>query len=149
METSVTGIPVGISTCLLGKEVRHDGGHKHSRYCTQVLSKHFEFRSICLELEAGLGVPRPAIHLREHEDGLHMIERKVTKYDTHPMQDFIQEVLPSLENLRGYILMAKSPSCGMERIKIHNREGAFMHREGRGMFADALMKAYTLATVEE
>ena len=41
----MSGIPVGISTCLLGKEVRHDGGHKHSRYCTQVLSKHFFFPS--------------------------------------------------------------------------------------------------------
>src|SRR5690554_7378676 len=76
LEKPVSGIPVGISTCLLGKEVRHDGGHKHSRYCTQVLSKHFEFRSICPELEAGLGVPRPAIHLREHGDGLHLVESK-------------------------------------------------------------------------
>lgn len=72
----MSGIPVGISTCLLGKEVRHDGGHKHSRYCTQVLSKHFDFRSICPELEAGLGVPRPAIHLREYSEGLRLIETK-------------------------------------------------------------------------
>ena len=107
----MSGIPVGISTCLLGKEVRHDGGHKHSRYCTQVLSKHFEFRSICPELEAGLGVPRPAIHLREHGDGLHLVESKGTKDHTQPMQDFIQQILPSLENLRGYILMAKAGAC--------------------------------------
>ncbi|AMQ88341.1 MULTISPECIES: YbgA family protein [Marinobacter] len=145
----MTGIPVGISTCLLGKEVRHDGGHKHSRYCTQVLAKHFEFRSICPELEAGLGVPRPAIHLREHEDGLHLVESKGTKDHTEGMQNFIAEVMPSLANLRGYILMAKSPSCGMERIKIHNAEGNFMHRDGRGMFAEALMKAYPLMPVEE
>lgn len=145
----MSGIPVGISTCLLGKEVRHDGGHKHSRYCTQVLAKHFEFRSICPELEAGLGVPRPAIHLREHEDGLHLVESKGSKDHTEGMQNFIAEVLPSLANLRGYILMAKSPSCGMERIKIHNAEGSFMHRDGRGMFAEALMKAYPLMPVEE
>ena len=69
-------IPVGISTCLLGKEVRHDGGHKHSRYCTEVLSRYFEFRSLCPELEAGLGVPRPAIHLRESDDGLRLVEVK-------------------------------------------------------------------------
>ena len=145
----MSGIPVGISTCLLGKEVRHDGGHKHSRYCTQVLAKHFEFRSICPELEAGLGVPRPAIHLREHEDGLNLVESKGSKDHTEGMQNFIAEVLPSLANLRGYILMAKSPSCGMERIKIHNAEGSFMHRDGRGMFAEALMKAYPLMPVEE
>nr|WP_277355970.1 DUF523 and DUF1722 domain-containing protein [Marinobacter daepoensis] len=149
METPVSGIPVGISTCLLGKQVRHDGGHKHSRYCTQVLAKHFEFRSICPELEAGLGVPRPAIQLREFADGLHLIESKGQDDHTGAMQTFITTVLPSLASLRGYILMAKSPSCGMERIKVHNAEGNFMHRDGRGLFADALMKAYPLMPVEE
>ncbi|MBN7770939.1 DUF523 and DUF1722 domain-containing protein [Marinobacter daepoensis] len=145
----MSGIPVGISTCLLGKQVRHDGGHKHSRYCTQVLAKHFEFRSICPELEAGLGVPRPAIQLREFADGLHLIESKGQDDHTGAMQTFITTVLPSLASLRGYILMAKSPSCGMERIKVHNAEGNFMHRDGRGLFADALMKAYPLMPVEE
>ncbi|MFL1455075.1 YbgA family protein [Marinobacter sp. GN3S48] len=145
----MSGIPVGISTCLLGKEVRHDGGHKHSRYCTQVLSKHFEFRSICPELEAGMGVPRPAIHLREYPEGLRLIETKGTADHTDAMQSFINEVLPSLAHLRGYILMAKSPSCGMERIKVHNGEGRVVHRDGRGMFAEALIKAFPLMPVEE
>ncbi|HBM25392.1 MAG TPA: hypothetical protein DD411_17745, partial [Alcanivorax sp.] len=40
-------IPVGISACLMGREVRHDGGHKHSRYCTGVLARYFRFRSLC------------------------------------------------------------------------------------------------------
>jgi len=145
----VTHIPVGISTCLLGKEVRHDGGHKHSRYCTQVLSKHFEFRSICPELEAGLGVPRPAIHLREYPEGMRIIETKGQADHTNAMQDFIDKVMPTLADLRGYILMAKSPSCGMERIKVHNENGQVTRRDGRGMFAEALLKAYPLMPVEE
>ena len=142
-------IPVGISTCLLGKEVRHDGGHKHSRYCTQVLSKHFEFRSICPELEAGLGVPRPAIHLREYPEGMRIIETKGQADHTAAMEGFIDDVIPTLSNLRGYILMAKSPSCGMERIKVHNEDGQVTRRDGRGMFADALLQAYPLMPVEE
>ncbi len=145
----MSGIPVGISTCLLGKEVRHDGGHKHSRYCTQVLSKHFEFRSICPELEAGLGVPRPAIHLREYSDGIRLIDTKGTADHTDEMNAFIERIMPTLSDLRGYILMAKSPSCGMERIKVHNEEGRVIRRDGRGLFAEALMKAYPLMPVEE
>lgn len=92
----MSGIPVGISTCLLGKEVRHDGGHKHSRYCTQVLAKHFEFRSICPELEAGLGVPPrpPAIHLREHEDGLHLVESKGSKDHTEACRTSLPRYFP-------------------------------------------------------
>ncbi|MCK7546612.1 YbgA family protein [Marinobacter koreensis] len=145
----MSGIPVGISTCLLGKEVRHDGGHKHSRYCTQVLSKHFDFHSICPELEAGLGVPRPAIHLREYQDGLRLIESKGSADHTDEMNAFIGRILPDLAHLRGYILMAKSPSCGMERIKVHNEEGRVTRRDGRGLFADALIRAYPLMPVEE
>lgn len=142
-------IPVGISTCLLGREVRHDGGHKHSRYCTQVLSRYFDFRSICPELEAGLGVPRPAIHLREVDDSLKLVEVKGGDDHTAAMQGFIDQVLPSLADLRGYVLMAKSPSCGMERIKIHNADGNVTRRDGRGLFAEALIRAYPLMPVEE
>lgn len=145
----MTQIPVGISTCLLGKEVRYDGGHKHSRYCTKVLAQHFDFRSICPELEAGLGVPRPAIHLREKDGELRLTDNKGTADHTEAMDDFIQQVMPSLADLRGYILMAKSPSCGMERIKIHDADGNVMNRDGRGLFAEALMKAYPLMPVEE
>lgn len=145
----MSGIPVGISACLLGNEVRHDGGHKHSRYCTQVLSQHFDFQPICPELEAGLGVPRPAIHLREHEDGMRLVETKSSVDHTDSMQEFVNRIMPDLDGLRGYILMAKSPSCGMERIKVHDSEGQVIRRDGRGMFAEALMRAYPLMPVEE
>ena len=145
----MTNIPVGISTCLLGREVRHDGGHKHSRYCTQVLSRYFDFRAICPELEAGLGVPRPAIHLREQDDELQLVEVKGGEDHTRSMQDFIDGIMPTLANLRGYILMAKSPSCGMERIKVHNSDGRVTRRDGRGMFAEALIRHYPLMPVEE
>lgn len=145
----MSNIPVGISTCLLGKEVRHDGGHKHSRYCTQVLSRYFDFRSICPELEAGLGVPRPAIHLRENDDELKLVEVKGGGDHTDAMQGFIDQIMPTLANLRGYILMAKSPSCGMERIKVHNTDGNVTRRDGRGLFAEALIRHYPLMPVEE
>lgn len=142
-------IPVGISSCLLGKEVRHDGGHKHSRYCTQVLSRHFRFRAICPEMEAGFGAPRPAIHLREYSGDIRLTEVLKDTDHTSTMQDVIDRVIPGLADLRGYILMAKSPSCGMERIKIHNPDGQVIRRDGRGMFARALMQAYPLMPVEE
>ncbi|MEX2474461.1 YbgA family protein [Marinobacter sp.] len=114
-----------------------------------MLSKHFEFRSVCPELEAGLGVPRPAIHLREYENGLRLTDTKGTADHTESMQAFIDQVMPALADLRGYILMAKSPSCGMERIKVHNAEGQVVHRDGRGMFAEALIRTYPLMPVEE
>ena len=94
-------------------------------------------------------MPRPAIHLREYHDGLKLIETKGTADHTDAMQGFIDQVLPTLADLRGYILMAKSPSCGMERIKVHNEDGNVTRRDGRGLFAEALIRRYPLMPVEE
>ncbi|WP_165855868.1 YbgA family protein [Marinobacter sp. JSM 1782161] len=142
-------IPVGISTCLLGKNVRHDGGHKHSRFCTGQLARYFDYHPVCPELEAGFGVPRPAIQLRQQGEAVRLMESKGERDYTDEMTHWIDGALPGLEHLRGYILMAKSPSCGMERIKVHNEKGRTIHRDGRGLFADALMRAYPLLPVEE
>jgi uncharacterized protein YbbK (DUF523 family) len=61
-------VRIGVSSCLLGEEVRFDKGHKHSRFVTDVLGAHVEFVSVCPEVEAGLGLPRPAMRLiREGE----------------------------------------------------------------------------------
>ena len=60
---SETKIPIGISSCLLGEQVRYDGGHKLNHNITDVLSEYFEFISLCPEIAIGLGVPRPTIRL--------------------------------------------------------------------------------------
>ena len=142
-------IPVGISACLLGQEVRYDGGHKHSPYCTKVLANYFEFLPLCPELQAGLGVPRPTIHLEQQEDELRLVDVKGNADHTDAMHDWIGQTLDGLSHLRGYILMAKSPSCGMERIRIYDPKGQVLHRDGRGMFAAALMQRFPLLPVEE
>lgn len=80
---------------------------------------------------------------------MRIIETKGQADHTAAMEGFIDDVIPTLANLRGYILMAKSPSCGMERIKVHNENGQVTRRDGRGMFADALLQAYPLMPVEE
>ncbi len=56
-------IQVGISSCLLGHEVRYDGGHKSNDYIRKTLSQYFELRPFCPELESGMSVPRPPFNL--------------------------------------------------------------------------------------
>ena len=148
MNSSAT-IPVGISACFLGLEVRHDKGHKHSRYCTGVLSRYFQFRSLCPEMGAGLSAPRKAMHLAEQGGELRMITTDGRRDYTDLMQDFITRTMPSLAPLRGYILMAKSPSCGMERIRVYNDDGNVQHRDASGLFAAALQTHYPLMPLEE
>lgn len=146
---SLSAIPVGISACLLGLPVRHDGGHKHARYCTEVLANYFDFRSLCPEMGAGLSAPRKAMHLARRGEQVRLLTTDGQRDLTPLMQGFIASTLPLLGRLRGFILMAKSPSCGMERIRLYDERGQVLHRDAQGLFAADLQQAYPLLPVEE
>ena len=142
-------IPVGISACLMGREVRHDGGHKHSRYCTGVLARYFRFRSLCPEMGAGLSTPRPAMHLVDTDDGVRLKATRGDRDFTALMDGFVTDTVERLGDLRGFVLMAKSPSCGMERIRVYREDGEVARRDASGLFAAALMARFPLMPVEE
>ncbi|KUE80163.1 hypothetical protein ATO46_03180 [Aeromonas schubertii] len=140
-------INVGISACLLGAEVRYDGGHKRSPFCERELAQHFDFHPLCPEMAIGLGAPRPTIRL-VRRDGTIRAEASNGSFDvTERLIAFSEQKVRELDFLSGYILCAKSPSCGMERVKVYGGEGAA--KEGVGLFAQALMKAHPLLPVEE
>ena len=62
-------ILVGVSTCLLGERVRHDGGHKRDAFVNETLAPDVRFVPVSPEVEIGLGIPREAIHpLRQARD---------------------------------------------------------------------------------
>ncbi|MEW7864797.1 YbgA family protein [Aeromonas diversa] len=140
-------IKVGISACLLGAQVRYDGGHKRSPFCERELAQHFEFHPVCPEMAIGLGAPRPTIRL-VRRDGDIRAEASNGAFDvTERLIAFSEQKVRELDFLSGYILCAKSPSCGMERVKVYGGEGAA--KEGVGLFARALMEAHPLLPVEE
>src|SRR3989304_3140983 len=58
--THVAPIRLGISSCLLGHEVRFDGGHKRDRFLTDTFGQFVEWVPVCPEVEAGFGTPRGA-----------------------------------------------------------------------------------------
>jgi len=53
----------GVSACLLGQQVRYDGGHKRDPFLTDTLGPFVEWIPMCPEVEIGLGVPRDTIRL--------------------------------------------------------------------------------------
>jgi uncharacterized protein YbgA (DUF1722 family)/uncharacterized protein YbbK (DUF523 family) len=147
---SESPIKVGVSTCLLGQKVRFDGGHKHDHYLTDILGPHFRFVPVCPELEVGMGVPREAVRLEGDIEAPRMVGNKTGDDWTDRMNDYAQtRVLRSdLADLSGYILKKNSPSCGMERVKIHVKPGT-ISKTGVGLFASALINAYPHLPVEE
>ncbi|MCX4025016.1 DUF1722 domain-containing protein [Endozoicomonas sp. SM1973] len=141
---------IGISACLLGQEVRFNGGHKHSKYCTQQLAEHFQFEPVCPEVGIGLGIPREPIRLVGDITNPRAVKTHHPEEDvTAALVEFSQHKVQQLAHLSGYILMQKSPSCGMERVKVYASNGYALPGGGVGVFAKALMKAYPLLPVEE
>jgi len=141
---------IGVSACLLGREVRHDGGHKRDRFLTDVLGPHVEWVPVCPEVEVGMGVPRPSIRLEQRGDSLRLVEPRSGADHTHAMETYAARRARELERLElsGYVLKKDSPSCGMERVRIWRASGQAT-RAGRGLFAGALMTRLPLLPVEE
>lgn len=149
-ESAPQKIPVGISSCLLGEPVRFDGGHKHLRLCTESLSRYFEFVPVCPEVEMGLNIPRTPIHLEGEVSQPRAVETGESGRDlTGDLRDFSEKRVQTLPPIAGYILMKKSPSCGLYRVKVHQLAGRPAEYKGRGLYAQALTDAYPQLPVEE
>jgi len=142
---------IGVSSCLLGEEVRYDGQHARSRYVTDHLARFAEFVSVCPELDAGLGTPRPALRI-VRRDGESRLETSSTGEDLterfHAAADARMDRLDELGELDGYVVKKSSPSCGMERVKIYAASGGGS-RDGVGLFTARLRERYPLLPVEE
>jgi uncharacterized protein YbgA (DUF1722 family)/uncharacterized protein YbbK (DUF523 family) len=143
-------IRVGISACLLGQEVRFDGGHKRDRYLTDTLGRFFEWVPVCPEVEMGLGTPRETLRLVGEAEAPRLIFAKTGGDQTDGMQTWARPKLEVLAraDLSGYILKSDSPSCGMERVRVYRSTGV-PTRDGVGIFARALMQRFPLLPVEE
>lgn len=141
-------IQVGISSCLLGHQVRYDGAHKYHGYIEQTLGHFFQFRPFCPEVESGMGIPRPAVQLRETPEGIRCVGVKDHNLDvTKQLQNISMQQDDWLYDLCGYILKKDSPSCGMQRVKVYKNDVPMRH--GTGIFAAYLLQTYPALPVEE
>jgi uncharacterized protein YbgA (DUF1722 family)/uncharacterized protein YbbK (DUF523 family) len=145
-------IRLGISACLLGEPVRFDGGHKLDRFITDTLGNYVEFVPVCPEAECGLGVPREAMRLVGDPEapGLLTVRTKVDL--TERLQTWARKRVVELEqeDLRGFIFKSRSPSSGMERVKVYPEAASGSPvTQGVGMFARIFMKHFPLLPVEE
>jgi uncharacterized protein YbbK (DUF523 family) len=107
-------IRIGISACLLGEQVRFDGGHKRDAFLTETFGRFVEWVSVCPEVECGLGTPREAMRLVRVEDRLRLLTIKTGTDLTSRMERFSRSRVSALaaEKLSGYVLKKDSPSCG-------------------------------------
>ena len=140
---------IGISSCLLGDEVRFDGGHKRDLFLTQTLAPYVEWVRVCPEVEVGMGVPREPLRLVTVGGEIRMITTRTGVDHSDAMRAYAARRTKALASmdLRGYVLKKDSPSCGMGRVKVYS--GAAPARIGVGLYADVLKARFPSLPIEE
>jgi uncharacterized protein YbgA (DUF1722 family)/uncharacterized protein YbbK (DUF523 family) len=143
-------IRLGVSTCILGENVRYDGGHKRDRFIMETLGQFVEFVPVCPEVECGLGIPRESMHLEGDPESPRLVTTRTKIDHTERMVTWARTRVKELEaeDLCGFIFKSRSPSSGMERVKIYNEKG-MATKNGVGMFAKIFMDHFPLLPVEE
>ncbi len=143
-------IRIGISKCLLGEQVRFDGGHKLDRFITNTLGQYFEWVPVCPEVELGLGTPRETLRLVQLDEGIGLAMPKSGRNWTKEMNEYAKARVRELaaEDLSGYILKSDSPSCGMARVRVYAPSG-MPTRNGVGLFARELLQHCPDLPIEE
>ncbi len=132
-------LKLGISACLLGERVRYNGGHKRSSLCTEVLAEHFELVPVCPEMAIGLGTPRPSIRLVGDADAPRALIPQTHDRDlTTELRAQGARIAREMDDISGFVLMHKSPSCGLHRVKLYRDNGHLAEATTRGVFAATL-----------
>jgi uncharacterized protein YbgA (DUF1722 family)/uncharacterized protein YbbK (DUF523 family) len=150
---ALPAIRIGISACILGQEVRFNGGHKLNGFIKETLGAFVEFVPVCPEVDMGLGVPRETLRLvggKGHPPLL--IAPKSGSDHTSKMLRYARKKSGELDKLDlcGFIVQKGSPSCGMERVKVYpGTDGGMPRKDGRGLFTGELMERLPHLPVEE
>jgi uncharacterized protein YbgA (DUF1722 family)/uncharacterized protein YbbK (DUF523 family) len=140
-----------VSACLLGRKVRYDGQHKRDPFLVDVLGAFVEWVPVCPEQELGLGVPREPIRLVGAPAAPRLVGERSGRDHTEAMRRLAETRVGELAglDLDGYVTKKDSPSCGMERVRVHTGRGGPPRRDGVGAFATVLLARLPLLPVEE
>src|SRR2546422_9201339 len=109
---------VGISQCLLGDNVRYDGGHKLDSVLIETLGRHVEWVPVCPEVEVGLGTPREPMQLVGDRHAPRLVTINTGVDLTATVNILAQQRVRELEalNLSGFGFKSASPSCGIRQV---------------------------------
>lgn len=133
---------VVISACLNGVACRYDGTTIKEKEVDD-LKKKFELIPVCPEVSAGLGVPRKTIKLVKTEEKIEVIQSETNLNVTQKLEDFSCSFLTGLEEIDGFILKARSPSCGVKSTKVFDSIGGkIISRKEDGVFTRTVRKKF-------
>ncbi|MCO4797676.1 MAG: DUF1722 domain-containing protein [Colwelliaceae bacterium] len=142
-------LKIGISACLIGEKVRFDASNKPSNFCIKELGQHVTYKSFCPEVAIGLPIPRQTIRQIKKDDIISVSRPDGSGDVTSALKAYGKKVATMTKDLSGYVFCSKSPSCGMERVKVYSPQGNSLPSDGIGIFAKEIMRANPSLPCEE
>ncbi|MDD4976178.1 MAG: DUF523 and DUF1722 domain-containing protein [Bacteriovorax sp.] len=149
---------IAISSCILGNKVRYDGGDTHEVWVSAKLATYFELKAICPEMEMGLGAPRETMNLidsnfeNEGQRNIRLITTKTKQDLTGLAIDSIDKIiLRDGTGVCGHIFQQRSPSCGVEQVKLYNSKDELIitTNNNQGLYAKEFIKRFPFVPVIE
>lgn len=143
-------VKIGISSCLLGKKVRYDGGHKLDHFLKDTLGRYVEWVLVCPEVESGLPVPREAMHLIGYPQSPRLVTINSGTDYTNRVHRWVKTAISASERagLCGHVFKARSPSCGLSGVKLYAPRGTLLGT-GPGIFAKMFVERFPALPVAD
>ena len=141
---------IGVSSCLLGQNVRYDGSNKKHSFVTK-LCETFDCVAICPEYRIGMGVPRSPINLVSIDNVIHAQCSVYPHLDvTAALKNDACNLVVSEPALVGYVFKARSPSCGVNSTPFTNGYTKTIAGYTSGIFSEKIRKLLpNLPIIEE
>lgn len=139
-----------ISACIEHSSVRYDGT-MISDEVVRALKKYVDFMPVCPEVAIGMPSPRDTIRLVQREGEELKLLSSVEGIDyTEKMKNFTSKYVSKIKDVDGFILKAKSPTCGTDKVKVYRGTGKAHTREPvpNGMFANDIVEKYSDYPIE-
>lgn len=138
-----------ISKCLGFDNCRYNGAMINFDLL-DLMKDSIEFIPVCPEMEIGLPVPRESLRLIKKDGDIHLVQPYYNKYYTEDMENYSRELFKSIDDIDGFILKGRSPSCGTKDVKIYSGiEKSPVIEKGEGIFAKEVFNRFPYLPVEE
>jgi len=109
-----------------------------------------DFTTHCPEVELGLGAPRKFVRIVLEGETKRFVQPATNQDLTEKLADYIENILPTLSDMDGFILKENSPSCSMSRVRYYRgpEKDAEIGGGGAGLFGGAVLERYGNLPIE-
>ena len=139
---------VVVSKCLEFEACRYNGQLIHDAFVRK-LEKHVNYVPVCPEVAIGLGVPRFPIRIVSPRER-RLVQPATGRDLTEDMIRFCKEFLAPLNEVDGFILKFRSPSCGFKDVRIYQKsEKSPAVDKGAGFFGGSVLERFPGLALED